>query len=569
MSAPPSQTGSLAHRASRGIAVTMGGMWGKTLIQMAAIVLLGRLLAPEDFGLVAMVTAISGIIDLIRDFGLTGAIIQAREISERAWRSLFWLALALGTIMGGILAACAPLIAALYNEPQLVLITLVIAPSLIVNGLTMPLQARATKELRFALLARIDVVSMVGGVAAAITAGLLGWGYWALIVLVGTGLVVRLIMLWASMRPRPGWPRIHRDVLPLVGRGGSIFGAELLNYIERNADTIIIGQQLGPSVLGQYSRAYALFLMPLQQLNGPIGRVALPVLSKLQDDAERYRRYIRGALLVIGYLTLPTYAVLATISGPLFALLLGPGWDQAAVLFSILAIAGIAQGIGKVRGWLFITMGRSHQQFFYDLVARPLVVLGFFVGIWWGGIYGLALTYGILSTVLLIPGFYFAIRHTFVRASDILFPVMRPLIFALLAFGSAFAATRSVDLIPILELIVGVAAGGVVLLPLLLIPAYRRDIAQIFGFVAQMRKPKPRAAESDDPKDGADSAPEQVTHEQAQTVEAVLLHDASSMGDVLDAARTADELESRGTGAGAGPGQRREPVDESHAPTGR
>ena len=222
-----------------------------------------------------------------------------------------------------------------------------------------------------------------------------------------------------------------------------------------------------------------------------------------------------------------------------------------------------------MRGWLFITMGRSHRQFLYDLVARPLVVLGFFVGIWWGGIYGLALTYGILSTVLLIPGFYFAIRHTFVRASDILFPVVRPLIFALLAFGSAFAATRSVDLIPILELIVGVAAGGAVLLPLLLIPAYRRDIAQILGFVTQMRKPKPRATESDDPKHAADSASEQVTHEQAQTVEAVLLHDASSMGDVLDAARTADELENRGTGAGAGPGQRREPVDESPAPTGR
>lgn len=529
----------------------MGGMWGKTLIQMAAIMLLGRLLSPEDFGLVAMVTAISGIIDLVRDFGLTGAIIQAREISERAWRSLFWLACALGAVTAGILAACAPLIAALYGEPQLVLITLVIAPSLIVNGITMPLQARATKELRFAMLARIDVVSMIGGVAAAIAAGLLGWGYWSLILMVGTGLVVRVIMLWASVRPRPGWPRIHRDVHPLVTRGSSIFGAELLNYVERNADTVIIGQQLGPAVLGQYSRAYALFLMPLQQLNGPIGRVALPVLSKLQDDGDRYRRYIRGALLVIGYLTLPTYAILATISGPLFTLLLGPGWEQAAILFSLLAVAGIAQGIGKVRGWLFITLGRSHQQFFLDLVVRPLVVLGFFVGIWWGGIYGLAITYGIVSTVLLIPSFFFAIRGTFVRASDIIVPVLRPLLFALLAFASAFAGTRLLDLIPIFEILVGGAAGSVVLLPLLLIPAYRRDAAQIFGFVKQMREPKRPMTDSVGPTaNSGDSASTPLTHEQAQTVEEVLLHDASSMTDVLDAAATAEELESDGRAAG-------------------
>ncbi|QKJ20277.1 lipopolysaccharide biosynthesis protein [Microbacterium hominis] len=532
MSAP----GNLAHRASRGIAVTMGGMWGKTLIQMAAIMLLGRLLSPEDFGLVAMVTAISGIIDLVRDFGLTGAIIQAREISERAWRSLFWLALGLGTLMGAILAACAPLIAVLYDEPQLVLITLVIAPSLIVNGLSMPLQARATRELRFAMLARIDVVSMVGGVIVAITAGLLGWGYWALILLVGTGIIVRLVMLWAAVRPSPGWPRIHRDVVPLVTRGGSIFGAELLNYIERNADTVIIGQQLGPAVLGQYSRAYALFLMPLQQLNGPIGRVALPVLSKLQDDADRYRRYIRGALLVIGYLTLPTYAILATISGPLFAILLGPGWDEAAMLFSILAIAGIAQGIGKVRGWLFITMGRSHQQLLYDLVARPLVVAGFVFGIWWGGIVGLTVTYGVLSALLLIPGFAFAIRGTFVKAGDIIYPVLRPLVFALLAFGAAFAATRAVDLIAIFEILVGGAAGVLVLGPLLLIPAYRRDFAQIMGFVKQMRKPK----------GGKDAAADAPSPAESALVEEGLRMDAATPAELRDAEVAAERIEHPG-----------------------
>ena len=356
-------------------------------------------------------------------------------------------------------------------------------------------------------------------------AGLLGWGYWSLIVMVGAGLVARLISLWIAIKPRPGWPRIHRDVVPLVTRGSSIFGAELLNYIERNADTVIIGATLGPATLGQYSRAYALFLMPLQQLNGPIGRVALPVLSKLQDDPERYRKYIRGALLVIGYLTLPTYAILATISQPLFAILLGPGWEQAAVIFSILAIAGIAQGIGKVRGWLFITMGRSHQQFLYDLVARPLVVLGFFVGIWWNGIYGLALVYGVLSTILLIPGFYFAIRKTFVRASDIIYPVLRPFAFAMLAFAGAYAATRAVDLISILEIIVGGVAGAAILLPLLLIPAYRRDFQQIYGFVKQMRKPKKPAA----------------TDAETAVVEDVLLAEAASPQEELDAEIAAEQ----------------------------
>ena len=288
------------------------------------------------------------------------------------------------------------------------MLTLVIAPILLINGLSMPMQARVQRDLRFGTLAMIDVVSMLGGVGLGIVAAVLGWGVWSLVVMSGDGQLYRLIALWVASRPRFGRPHISREVLPLVTTGGSIFGVQLLNYAAKNLDNVIIGQQLGPAVLGQYSRAYALYLLPLQQLNGTLGRVALPVLSKLQDDGERYRRYIRGALMIIGYLTIPVYAVAAAVSSPLIAVLLGPGWEEAATLFSLLAIAGIAQSIGSVLGWLYITLGRAHRQFVYDLVTRPMVIAGYFLGIWWAGVEGLALVYGLLTMALLVPGFYFA-----------------------------------------------------------------------------------------------------------------------------------------------------------------
>lgn len=480
----------LAHRASRGVAVTLGGLWGKTLIQMASTVTLARLLAPEDFGLIAMVTAIVGIADLVRDFGLTGSIIQAREISEKLWKSIQWLSIALGCVLAVVIAACSPLIAMLYGEPRLVLLTLVIAPTLLVNGIAAPLQARITRDLRFATLAKIDVGAMVAGVAASIIAAAAGAGVWSLVIMAGVVQISRVIALLISVRPTFGRPYISREVLPILTTGGSIFGAEALNYAERNLDNVIIGQQLGASVLGQYSRAYALFLLPLQQMSGPIGRVALPILSKLRDDETRYRKYIRSATLVIGYLTVPTYAIAAAVAGPLTAVLLGPGWEQGAVIFSLLAIAGVAQALGKVRGWLYITMGRSHRQFLYDLVARPLVIAGFFVGIWLGGIYGLVIMYGGLSLVLLIPGFGFAIRGTFVRPGDIIVPVLRPVIVAAFSFAAAFATTRLLVLPDIFELILGGLAGLVPFALAALIPHYRRDLTQIWGFAKQMRKPK-------------------------------------------------------------------------------
>jgi len=528
MSAPP--TDRLAHTSSRGVFVTMGGFGGKTLIQLASTVVLARLLSPADFGLVAMVTAIVGVADLVRDFGLTGAIIQARKLSERMWMSVMWLSVALGIGLMLLIAASAPLIAWLYDEQRLIPLTLAIAPILLVNGLTMPMQARVQRDLRFGTLANIDVVSMLVGVGLGIATAALGWGVWSLVVMSGAGQVYRLVALWVASRPRFGRPHISREVLPLVTTGGSLFGVQLLNYATKNLDNVVIGQQLGPAALGQYSRAYALYLLPMQQLNGTLGRVALPVLSKLQDDPERFRRYTRGALMIIGYLTIPVYAVAAAVSSPLVAILLGPGWEEAATLFSILALAGIAQAIGSVLGWLYLTLGRAHKQLLFFVITRPILIAGYFVGIWWAGVEGLALVFGVLSLLLLIPELVYATSGTFMRVRDILAPIARPLVLAPLCFGAAFAVERATDGMPaILQLVLGVAAGVVPLLASLAIPAYRRDLAQIVGFVKQVRKPARTAPASDAAASGS-AEPDEPTGESSAAarsdVDEVILDDA-------------------------------------------
>lgn len=490
---PPTRAGSdLGHKASRGVIQTLGGLWGKTAIQLISTIVLARLLSPSDFGLLAAVTAIVGVADLVRDFGLTGAIIQAKKMSETVWRSVLWLSVALGVAGTIVIGASAWLIAGIYQEEQLIILTIAVAPTLLINSLCMPLQARVQKEMRFGLMAKIDVVSMLVGVVGSIIAAFLGWGVWSLVVLQGGALIYRFIALWVAARPTFGRPQISREVIPLVTTGGSIFGVQLLNYFARNVDNVLIGAQLGANALGQYTRAYSLFLLPLQQLNGPLGRVALPVLSSLQDDGERYRRYVRGALLVIGYLTLPTFGVLSALSSPLIDLLLGSQWSSSATILSLLSIAGIAQGIGNVQGWIYISLGRVHRQLVYYVVTRPIVILSFVVGLWWNGVEGLALLYGLTTLALLVPGFWLAIRGTFVRGSDIIVPVLRPAIVVPFMYGAAWAVGQYTDLPAILHLIVGGVASLVPLAVAMLLPIYRRDLQQILAFVKQVRKPKPK-----------------------------------------------------------------------------
>ncbi|GAA3633393.1 lipopolysaccharide biosynthesis protein [Microbacterium awajiense] len=497
MSAP----GDLKHRASRGAAVTAGGLWTKTLIQLLSTMVLARMLEPADFGLVAMVMAIVGVADLVRDFGLTGAILQAKKLTAAQWQSLLWFSAGLGTVLMVLVAASAPLIALLYGERQLVVLTLAVAPTLLLNGLAMPLQAAVQRDLRFGTLAMIDIVAMAVGVVLSVAAAWMGWGVWSLVVLAGAGQVYRLIALWVAAKPRWGRPRLGRDIRPFVATGGSIFGVQLLNYVSRNIDNVIIGQQLGSAALGQYSRAYALFLLPQQQLTAPLGRVALPVLSRLQDDGERYRRYVRGALVVIGYLSLPTYAIAAAVAQPLLLILLGPGWDAAAQVFAILAIAGVAQAVGNVQGWIYISLGRAHRQLVYYLITRPIVIAAFFVGIWWAGMNGLALLYGVVTLALLVPGFAVAIHGTFLRGwSDIAAPLVRPAIVAALAFGASWAAGLGVATLPAwLGLLVGGFAGVAVLAAAWLVPAYRRDYRMLLDFVRNARRPTATQAPPEDP----------------------------------------------------------------------
>ncbi|GGE98693.1 lipopolysaccharide biosynthesis protein [Mycetocola zhadangensis] len=478
----------LGHQASRGVLVTMGGTWSKALLQTVSTIVLARLLDPADFGLIAMIMAIVGIADLVRDFGMTGAIIQAKRLNDRTWSSVLWLSAAVGVLGTVLIALCAPLIAAIYNEQQLVLLSIAVAPTLLINGLAMPLQAKVQRDLKFGVLARIDVLSMALGVGLSIAAALAGWGVWSLVVFTGAASVYRLIALWSAARPHWGRPHVDREVIPLLTTGGSIFGVQLLNYLARNVDNVVIGRQLGADVLGQYSRAYALFMLPLQQLNGPLGRVALPVLSRLQDDGPRYRRYIRAALMVIAYLTLPAFAIAAALAQPLVLLLLGPQWDETAAIFALLTIAGVAQAIGNVQGWIYISLGRAHRQLVYYLVSRPIIIGSFFVGLWWNGVNGLALAYGTASLAVLVPGFAWAIRGTFVTGRDVVLPVLRPAALVPFAFAAALATTL-LALPPVLHVLAGGLAGLVPLGLAMAIPAYRRDLAQIVDFVKQTRKP--------------------------------------------------------------------------------
>lgn len=170
------------HRAgARGGGITLIGQAIRMAVQLASVAILSRLLSPHDFGLIAMVTVFMTLADLLRDFGMPSAALQAKDLSHQQASNMFWASTALGALSCGILVACTPLIVMLYDEPRLGRVVPALALTTLISGVQAQIQVQLARGLRFTILAVSSVLAPTVGLVVAIISALNGLGYWALV----------------------------------------------------------------------------------------------------------------------------------------------------------------------------------------------------------------------------------------------------------------------------------------------------------------------------------------------------------------------------------------------------
>jgi len=420
----------LKGRSVRGGAVTIAAQWVKFCLQMASTVVLARLLTPQDFGLIAMVTAVIGFVAMFKDLGLSMATVQKAEINHAQVSTLFWINVFLSIIVILMIAALAPAITWFYGEPRLTWITIALASGILFGGLTIQHEALLRRQMHFGALAVIDIISMSSGVLAGIIAALCGLRYWALVILHLSQPIIRLVVIWFTCHWRPGWPSWRSGVREMLAFGGHITGFNLMNYFARNGDNMLIGKFWGAGQLGQYSKAYSLLLLPLQQICWPIGAVAIPVLSRLQNEPERFRSYYYRAMSMISFITMPLVAMLAALSHEVIAIVLGKQWMDSAIIFKVLAFAAVFQPIWSTIGWIYVSLGQTKRLMRWGLVMVPLIVISFVIGLPWGGL-GVATSYTICFLfIIMVPSFWYAFRYSPVNVTGLFKAIRCPLALA-------------------------------------------------------------------------------------------------------------------------------------------
>lgn len=395
---PPPQFGRVALR---GGLVTAGAQGFKMVIQFISVIILARLLVPEDFGLVASVGPIVAFVGLLQNLGLQQALVQRKDISDRQLNQVFWVSALVGLGSSVVVAALAPAIAAFYGDQRMLGITIASALPLLLGSIAAVPLALMNRHLQFGQLALNDVITAAAGLLAAAIAAWGGMGYWSLVLGPAVAAVVALAAAWQVVRWTPSRPdlKVDGDILSF---GANLTGFNLVNFFSRNLDNILIGKYSGAIELGYYDRAYKLLLFPLQNITQPLTRVMVPLLSRIHEDKARFRDlYVRTNWLLAA-VTMPGIAALTLTSEQVVALLFGPRWTAVAPIFAWLGIASLMQSVSSTTGWIFICQGKTKTMFHWGIYSSLTTVASFIIGLHWGAV-GVAAAYAISGYVLRVP----------------------------------------------------------------------------------------------------------------------------------------------------------------------
>jgi PST family polysaccharide transporter len=481
----------LGGLAARGAAVTLGGQALRIIIQLLGILVLARLLAPADYGLLAMVMALIGIGEVFRDFGLSSAAVQVKNLSRKQKDNLFWINAAIGVALGVIVFVLAPVVAEFYGEPRLVGLTQFLALTFVLNGLSTQFRAQLNRDLRFAALSIVDVTSAALALIVAIMLAQGGLGYWALGWQQVTSAFLAFVVLVVVARWMPRG--IHRNVGMggLLRYGGNLVGVQLLTYVSKNVDAVIVGNQLGASQLGLYNRASQILMLPLNQINAPTTKVALPILSRLQNDPIRFAAFVIRGQSVMVHVLCAIFAFAAAQAGPLILMILGPQWSATVPIFQILALGGVAQAVSYATYWVFLAKGLTGSNLRFSLASRPLLILAIFLGSF-AGVEGVAAGYS-LGLLLIWPlGLIWISRVSDAPAGGMFGNGLR----AIAGYGAcgvvAHLSTRFFEFESALVQVLVGAGGFFLALSFLILawPKFRREVVEIIRLARLLRRRK-------------------------------------------------------------------------------
>jgi O-antigen/teichoic acid export membrane protein len=398
----PQDPSTLGAKASRGAIVQFIGRLAQAAIQMVAVVVISRILGPDEVGVAVLAMTVVALPGVFRDFGLGLPTLRRNDLTHELVTALFWVSVAAGVALGALVSVASPFVSRFYDDPRIGKAMLVLAIEFVVSGLAVQHSALLRRNFRNVAIVVTDVIAESGALIVGVTMALSDAGYVAIVTRMLAFQIIRIGALALLVKWRPGRPTWPTSAGSAVREGGAVGLFDVANYFSRNGDDLLIGWRWGTASLGLYRRAYDLLVLPSRLVIAPVAQVAIPFFSRTVQQPERYLKGLRTILDQLTLVTLPVAVLYFVFPEVVVRALLGDEWLGAANILRWMAPLAVLQPLIGTVGWIFLAEGRAAEYARFGVGAAIVNMCGFVIAVR-SGPEAVALTYTLVSLLAVSP----------------------------------------------------------------------------------------------------------------------------------------------------------------------
>lgn len=455
---------SLKKEALSGVVWTYGQQFGTQFLSFGVSIVLARMLLPEEFGLIGMIAIFMGIGTTLFDGGMTSSLIRSENLEEKDYSTVFLFNFFTSLGIYALIFVSAPLIADFYHQPILKDITRVYALSFIFAAFGTVQNTRLTKALNFKKQALLALPALILSSIVGLAMAYMGYGVWSL---VGSTLVNSFLLslfLWWSSDWRPEWTFDKESFYKHFGYGYKLTLSGILDTVFTNLYQIVIGRYYSASLVGFYTRANQLMMMPVGNISTALNKVAFPLFAKVQDEPERLKSAYKRIMLMVLFIVTPMIGIMLILAEPLVVFLFTEKWIKIVPIFQILCLSGLLYPLHLYNLLILQVKGRSDLFLKLEIIKKVLasivLIISFSFGFYallWGQLF--------FSVLALLINTHYAGAMLDYKMKHQIIDIMPILFFGvIMVCGIYFVDQFLIEMNNFMRLCIGSSIGGLIYL---------------------------------------------------------------------------------------------------------
>lgn len=398
---------SLRKQALNGAIWTYTQQFGTQLISFVVSIFLARMLLPEEFGLIGMIAIFMGIGTILFDGGMTSSLIRSNDLENSDYSTVFFFNLLVSLGVYLIIFVSAPFIADFYHQPKLTKITRVYSLSFVFSAFGSVQNTILSKAMNFKKQTLLTVPALLGGSVVGLAMANADYGVWSLVGMTLTNTLMLSTILWFTSSWKPNLSFSYIKFKRHFAYGYKLTLSGVLDIIFSNIYQIIIGRFFQASLVGYYTRANQLMMMPVGNVSTALNKVAFPLFSELQDDNLRLRSAYKKIMLLVLYIINPIVVLMIVLAEPLTTFLFTEKWLPMVPLFKVICLSGLLYPLHIYNLLILQVKGRSDLFLKLEVAKKVLSAIILIVSFYYG-IYGLLWGQVLFSVLALFINTYFA-----------------------------------------------------------------------------------------------------------------------------------------------------------------